>query len=80
MKSNLTRIGQKIREYKSSFKVGDMVRATISVNSPEQMKQVFESLQQNPDFRIIRVKNKLRDHLKLVHINLIYLDQIIGEI
>jgi len=65
MKSNLPRIAKKINENQieadNPFRVDDMIRATIIVNSPNQIVDAYKMIAVNPYYNIIKIRN----HLKL---------------
>lgn len=80
IKSNLQRIEQKIQEDGSINEIGDMCRATIVCESNEQLIKAYEEIDGQSWFNITRLKNKLTDPLKLVHINVSYFGILLGEI
>jgi hypothetical protein len=52
----------------------------VVANNSRQLKQAFEKIDAHEYLNIIRVKNKLDQHLQLVHINFTYRGRILGEI
>lgn len=83
LKSNLQRIAQKITgdgTNENLFRIPDMIRATIVVKEPSQLVDAYNTIATNSEFNIIRLKNQLNDPQKLVHLNVIFNDSIIGEI
>jgi len=57
-----------------------MVRSCIIVQKPEQLITAYKVIAEGSLINIIRLKNKLKEPLKLIHLNLIYNEKIIGEI
>ena len=57
-----------------------MIRATLNVSKPEQMKEAYQILTKIDAITILKIKNKLSTELQNVTINFIYKDKIIGEI
>ena len=85
MKKNLTRIAQKIRSNKfendeNPFRITDMTRATITVDQPKQMEIVYQVLDKSAVLSIIKIDSKLSVGIQNVTLNIIYLQQIVGEI
>lgn len=64
MKQNLQRIAQKIKEEeRGEYKVKDMIRSTITVKNPLQLKTVYNMLHKIGDIQIVKMKNKLNSGL-----------------
>ena len=66
----MTRIQSKLEEIQlpsegqTPFRINDMVRCTILVNTIDEIKDAYEALlQDNSNFDVIRVKNNLRNHV-----------------
>jgi len=57
-----------------------MVRASITVNRPNQLKFVYERIDKDQCFNVVRVDSKLHDQVQNVIINVIFDNSIIGEI
>lgn len=61
MESNLNRIVEKISELdldgkpRGPFSIADMIRATISVEEPEQLVEVYDMLYRNPFIQVVKV-------------------------
>lgn len=80
---NLARIAQKIEEKGdkySKFQINDMIRATCVVQKPEQLKEAYDILHKNDNFKIVKVKNNLTKPIQNVNLNLVYMDKINCEI
>ena len=63
LKSNISRIAQKIQEEGADgeYKITDMMRATITVDNPRQLKVIYETLEtmyiDGLHIRMVKVKN-----------------------
>jgi len=63
LKSNIKRIAEKIKEEGADgeYKITDMVRATITVDNPKQLKVIYETLEtmyiDGLHIKIVRVEN-----------------------
>jgi len=58
VKSNIVRIEQKIEEEGGNLgKLTDMIRATIVVDDPTQMREAYDLVKDTMYIQIIRVKN-----------------------
>jgi hypothetical protein len=79
LKSNLQRICQKINE-DGFMNVQDLIRATVVAKTHDQIIQAYEILNSHEHLTILRVKNKLREPLQLVHLNVAYKGRMIGEV
>ena len=55
-----------------------MVRATITVKDQKEARKAYEIVKNN--FNVIRIKNKLEDQLRLIHLNVLYGNGIVGEL
>jgi len=55
-----------------------MVRASVTCKTPEEAKDAYNTVKNN--FNVIRLKNKLEEHLRLIHLNVLYGNGIVGEI
>ena len=93
-KQNLTRIAQKIVQNEhekhrglmnlissaNPYRITDMIRATIVVHEPYQMREAYELVKKVAAVgKVIRIKNKLKSSLQNVTLNFTD-DYIIGEI
>jgi len=57
-----------------------MIRATIIVNNPSEIIGVISKIEQEKKLKILRIKNKLNEKLKNVHMNIMFVQSIVGEI
>ena len=64
------------------FKLSDMISASIEVDQPHQLTEVFKMLNDigKNVLRIIKIQNNLNQSLQNVRLNFIFSNQIIGEI
>ena len=46
------------------FQITDITRATIYVQKPEQMEQVYKTLDDHERLNIVRIKNKLNQGIQ----------------
>jgi len=60
-------------KYAGQEKLSDLVRATVTVNEtkPNQVLEVLNLISKNPNFKLIRLKDKLVD-LRHVNANFIF--------
>ena len=84
VKQNLVRIAQRITEnpieINNPFRIFDMIRATITVNQPNQILELINSIESSSNFEMLRIKNKLDKHFGTVYLNVMYNEAIIAEI
>ena len=58
-----------------------MIRATIIVKTPNQLKRAFKMLHGRfKNYKIVKIKNNLTRDIANINLNFVYYDSIIGEI
>jgi len=57
-----------------------MIRATVILYSVDQLQDAYLSIQQIPNLKILKVKNKMDTELENISILFMYREGIIGEV
>jgi len=81
METNITTITKKILSHNGDpMKVDDMLRASIYVDSEDDMRNVYEELVDAWDLDLIKVKNEMDKPLKRVTLYFVFYKGITCEI
>jgi len=94
LKANLPRIAHKIKEIEidqdqenlidkntqKAFRISDMSKATITVEFPNQIQQIYEAISGDMRFTIVKIKNNLNSDSLSITLNVVILNKMIGEI
>ena len=84
--SNLVSIAREIEENQvdeeedKAFRVADSIKATIAVERPDAIMEVYNMLKKSGSIEILRVKNHLEENVCNVAMNIMYNRHIIGEV
>jgi len=81
METNITTITRKILQHQGNpMKVDDMLRASIYVETEEDMKSIYEELAEGWDLDLIKVVNEMDKPLKRVTLYFVFYKGITCEI
>ena len=89
LKVNLNRIASKIKEYEGEikdskgfgvFSVTDMIRMTVRVKETQDLKEVFQILEDINGVLVVKIDNQLSTDFQSVIVNFIYQNMIIAEV